>query len=457
RLYIFFTVLLFFVPIAAWLAGTVAAKIITAPLEKLRKGTEGIAAGDFDHKVDVSTDDEIGELARSFDSMAKHLRLTTTSVTRLNKEISDRKSIEAKLAFTALEWEMTFNSINDLVSIQDTKRKIIKVNKAYSDFFKMTPDDIAGRQCYTVVHGTNDPCFNCPYDEALKKRQPVSIEYFEKRFGLYLEVTVSPILSEDQKVTGTIHIVKNITDRKKSEEALMEAWALKSRFTSMVSHELRTPLTAIKEGISIVQDGTAGTLNDEQKEFLEMSKRNVDRLARLINDVLDYQKLESGKSEFKLEDNDMNEIIKEVGKSMALVANGKGLEMIVYLDEDLPKARFDRDKMTQVLTNLLNNAIKFTEKGEITITCAKNGNNIQVKVQDTGPGIKEEDLSKLFRPFEQLETGGGRKTGSTGLGLAICKDIVERHNGKIWAESEPGKGSTFFVTIPIVERRIRKA
>ncbi|MBN2453796.1 MAG: HAMP domain-containing protein [Candidatus Omnitrophica bacterium] len=457
KLYILFTVVLFFVPIAAWLTGTFMARIIISPIDKLRKGTEIVAAGNLDYRVAMSTGDEIGDLSQSFDNMTEHLRSTTTSISELNREIAGRKAVEAKLALTALEWEMTFNSITDLVSLQDNNQKIIRVNKAYADFFRMKPDNIEGRQCYSVVHGTDVPCFNCPYREVMEKKKTVGMEYFEKRFGLHLEVTVSPIFNKDKEVVGMVHIIKNITERKRSEEALMEAWALKSRFTSMVSHELRTPLTAIKEGISIVEDGTAGELNDEQKEFLEMSKRNVDRLARLINDVLDYQKLESGKTEFKFEENDMNEVIKEAGKSMALVANGKGLEMIVYLDEELPKARFDRDKMTQVLTNLINNAIKFTDKGQISITCAKSGNTIRVTVEDTGPGIRKEDLPKLFHPFEQLEIGGSRKTGSTGLGLAICKEIVGKHNGKIWVESEPGKGSKFNFVIPIVERRVNRA
>ncbi|MDD4183703.1 MAG: HAMP domain-containing sensor histidine kinase, partial [Candidatus Omnitrophica bacterium] len=297
------------------------------------------------------------------------------------------------------------------------------------------------------------PCFDCPHQNTIKTKKSSRLEYFEKRFNAYLEVYTSPIFDANNEVIGSVHIVKDITERKKTEEALKEAAELKSHFTSMVSHELRTPLAAIKESISIVMDQTAGPLNDDQKDFLDISKRNVDRLARLINDVLDYQKLESGKFEFHIQENDMNEIIKEVKNTMIHVAKDKSLNIELNLDENLPKIKCDKDKIIQVLTNLISNAIKFTEKGAITIISEKGDNVIEIKVKDTGIGIKNEDLPRLFRAFEQLERGKDRKTGSTGLGLAISREIIEKHRGKIWVESEFGQGSVFHITLPVVERR----
>ena len=175
----------------------------------------------------------------------------------------------------------------------------------------------------------------------------------------------------------------------------------------MVSHELRTPLTAIKEGIGIVYDGVAGTLNDEQKDFLGLAKRNVDRLARLINDVLDFQKLEAGRMEFRFAVNDKNDVVRDIERTMRLLAEGKGLELIIKLDKDIPKAKFDRDKIVQVLTNLVNNAIKFTDKGRIEISTAKLDSLIYVSVADTGPGVRPEDMKRLFHSFEQF--GKARK------------------------------------------------
>jgi signal transduction histidine kinase len=216
----------------------------------------------------------------------------------------------------------------------------------------------------------------------------------------------------------------------------------------MVSHELRTPLSAIEEGITIVADGIAGELNRDQKEFLDLAKRNVHRLARLINDVLDLRKLEAGKTEFHMAENDVNESVKEIYETMHSVVRGKRLDFAIKLEDDLPKTKFDRDKIIQVLTNLVNNALKFTEKGGITLVTGRKDNSIQVSVQDTGPGIKKTDLPRLFHQFEQIKKGSHRTPGGTGLGLFISKEIVEAHGGKIWAESEFGKGSTFHFTLP---------
>lgn len=243
-------------------------------------------------------------------------------------------------------------------------------------------------------------------------------------------------------------------DAQEAQLRAAEAMKSKSEFTSMVSHELRTPLTVIKESVGIVYDETAGPINSDQKDFLETAKRNVDRLARLINDVLDYQKLEAHNVEFRMQEQDINDLLSEVGKSFQLPLKGKGLELVLQLEPNLPKISFDRDQITQVLTNYLNNAMKFTEKGAITIISEKVGDNsIKVSVKDSGIGIKEEDFSKLFQSFSQISTGMGRQTGGTGLGLILCKKIIEFHKGKVGVESVYGQGTTFNFILPIRDRR----
>jgi signal transduction histidine kinase len=222
----------------------------------------------------------------------------------------------------------------------------------------------------------------------------------------------------------------------------------------MVSHELRSPLGVIKEGINLVLEGLAGNINDEQKDLLDTAKRNTDRLSRLINDVLDFDKIESGKMEFDIRENDINEAALEVRKAMSLLAEEKGLDLVVDVDDSIPKIRFDKDKILQVFTNLVSNAIKFTEKGSISISMKQEDNMVHVIVQDTGVGIEAKDMQKLFQPFEQLDNIRDKKKGGTGLGLAISKEIILAHKGKIWAESEAGKrGATFHFTLPIEERR----
>ena len=233
----------------------------------------------------------------------------------------------------------------------------------------------------------------------------------------------------------------------------MELVDIKSNFISNVSHELRTPLKAIRESISIVLDESAGHVNDEQKKFLTVSKRNVDRLDRLINDVLDFQKLDADKTNLNIHNNDMNEVVKEVSELMIQLAKEKGLTLTMKLDSQLPEIKFDRDKIIQVLTNIVSNAIKFTEKGTIIITTSTKGNALYVSVQDTGPGIVEKDLSKIFNRFEQASSNKHKKAGGTGLGLSISKEIIRLHKGKIWAKSEFGKGTTVWFLLSIIELR----
>jgi signal transduction histidine kinase len=240
---------------------------------------------------------------------------------------------------------------------------------------------------------------------------------------------------------------------KKAMAKQMELVDMKSDFVSNVSHELRTPLKAIRESISIVLDESAGHVNDEQKKFLTVSKRNVDRLAKLINDVLDFQKLGAGKTKLDARNNNMNEVVKEVYELMLQPAKKKGLSFTMKPDSQLPKIKFDRDKIIQVLTNIVNNAIKFTEKGAVTITTSMEGNALYVSVQDAGPGIAEKDLSKIFNRFEQASRAKHKKVNGVGLGLAISKDIIRLHKGKIRAESEFGKGATVWFSLPIIERR----
>ncbi len=233
-------------------------------------------------------------------------------------------------------------------------------------------------------------------------------------------------------------------------EVLKEFTDMKSKFLSTVSHELRTPLTAIREGIGIILDGSTGQINEDQESFLDTAKRNVDRLYRLINEVLDFAKLESGKMEFNVEKNNIKKIIAEVVDMQKTVTEKKGLYLNVELEENLEEIYFDSDKIIQVLTNLINNAIKFTDEGGITVKATKNieDESVLVSIKDSGSGIKEEDIIKLFVEFQQVGADAGKKTGSTGLGLAICKKIVNRHKGKIWVESQYGNGTEFLFTLP---------
>jgi signal transduction histidine kinase len=235
---------------------------------------------------------------------------------------------------------------------------------------------------------------------------------------------------------------------KKVERKLKEALAAKADLVNMVSHDLRIPLTAIKEGIDIVRSGEAGAVNEEQKEFLDLAKRNVERLTRLITDFLDFEKIDADKQQFNIQANNINELAMDVYKTMGPVAKQKGLDLRIELEEGLPKTEFDYDGITRVVTNLVDNALKFTTEGSIVIRTRKDENGIEVAISDTGCGISKDDLVNLFKKYGQIKSTKVKDIEGTGLGLAISKLIIEHHKGKIWAESEPGKGATFYFYLP---------
>jgi signal transduction histidine kinase len=226
---------------------------------------------------------------------------------------------------------------------------------------------------------------------------------------------------------------------------LEETNKIKSEFVSIVSHEFRTPLACIKESLSIVLDKTLGEINDEQKDFLKTAKDNVDRLARLINDVLDFQKISAGKMEYFIINNNIYDTIEQACTTMKPLAKQKGILLEVDSKTALEEIPFDSDKILQVLINLINNALKFTEQGSIAISVEDRESDICVAVKDTGIGIAEEDLGLLFESFSQV--GKGKRTKGTGLGLNISQKIIEEHKGKIWVESTLGQGTIFYFSL----------
>jgi len=243
--------------------------------------------------------------------------------------------------------------------------------------------------------------------------------------------------------------INDITQRKRAEEELKETMELKSQFISTVSHELRTPLTGMIEGIAIVLDEVAGPINEKQTKFLRIAKRNADRLSDLINDVLDLQKFGAGKTRLDIQSNNIKEMLLEVQETMAFYAEKRSIEMSFVFSDDLSKAKFDRAKIIQVLTNLISNAVKFTpEKGRVSVSAQRRNSDWVLSVSDTGMGIHKEELPKIFNPFYRVNRPGKHVQG-TGLGLAIVNKIVELHNGTIEVESQVDQGTTFKIILPL--------
>ncbi|MGA2093017.1 MAG: PAS domain S-box protein [Sedimentisphaerales bacterium] len=366
------------------------------------------------------------------------------------EDITERREAERALQIAEERYRTIFENSAVAIMMADDQERLISWNKFTENLIGFGKDDLYLKPVKSL-YPDNEWEKIRTHDVRQKGIQHHLETQMTKKNGEIIDVDVSISVLKDPegRVTGSIGVIRDITERKEAERKMKEAMDLKSQFISTVSHELRTPLTIIKEDIAIIMDGAAGRVKPKQREMLEMAQRNIDRLARLINDVLDFQKLQSGKAKLNMQENNINSVIEQVYNTMAGVIKKRGVELRLVLDNSLPKTLFDSDKMIQVLTNLVSNAMKFTEKGSITIASKKIENAIRVSISDTGCGIKQEDMSKLFRQFQQLSTGNSRKTGGTGLGLAISKDIVEKHGGRTWVESEFGKGTTFHFLLPI--------
>jgi signal transduction histidine kinase len=236
-----------------------------------------------------------------------------------------------------------------------------------------------------------------------------------------------------------------------ANERLKELDRLKSDFVSNVSHELRTPLTAIKGAVDLVLREVPGPLTEKQIHYLTRVRSNTQHLAGLINDLLDLSKIESGRINVKLSRVSVGDLLHEVVETLRPVAAEKAIVLEATTPEPSIMVWADRDKINQVLMNLIGNAIKFTPtRGTVTVSAARNGKeSVQVSVSDTGPGVPREEKEKIFEKFYQIADLEGAKPKGTGLGLAISKALVELHGGKIWVESEEGRGSTFSFTLPV--------
>ena len=305
--------------------------------------------------------------------------------------------------------------------------------------------------CYQLTHRRDKPCTGdediCPLEEVKRTKKPVTVEhvhYDSDGNPKNVEVHAYPIFDDEGNVTQMIEYSLDITERKKMER-------LKDEFVNTVSHELRNPIAIIKQSLYLLAGKEGDRIAGESIKTMEILKNNVSRLELLVNDILDYQKLTAGMAEFVKERQDLNKLVKQVADEMSPLAGEKGLELAAELAADVPELVFDKVRITQVLMNLLSNAVKFTGAGRIKITVERCGGEVKVSVRDTGIGIRPEDMHLLFQSFTQIRGKEDGRYHGTGLGLVICKNIVEHHGGRIWAESEYGKGSTFSFTLPCLK------
>jgi signal transduction histidine kinase len=365
--------------------------------------------------------------------------------------------------------EAIFDAIPIGLLLIDENLIICRVNNTIRNLLKKDYDEIINRHIGEVFNcstrtterkkcGDGRKCQSCPLTQNIKKvfKFSQSVHEFEFKSDTYFSgnsanlwflLNIEPVIIEDKRYV--VVCLDDITEKKLAAEKLIETMELKSQFISTVSHELRTPLTAIREGINIILEGMAGRVKKKQKNFLELAKRNVDRLSMLINNVLDIQKLESGRMKFAPMPNNVGQIIQEAADTMKLFADKHKVKLLVNPATDLKEAVFDRNHIIQVLTNLLSNAIKFTpESGRVLLEAVRQNNEIVITVSDTGMGIPRDDLPKIFERFYRVRRPG-KEIAGTGLGLAIVAQIINQHNGRIIVDSVLNKGTTFTVYLPV--------
>ena len=254
------------------------------------------------------------------------------------------------------------------------------------------------------------------------------------------------------------HYVATMDQLQLLNAQIQEASAAKSRFLANMSHEFRTPLNAIIGFTEVLQDEVAGTLTDEQGEYLGEIHKAGEMLLHLVNDVLDLAKVEAGRLELFYETFPVAQFIRESLTALRGAAEAKGLTLEMKLSANLGFVTADRVRLTQILHNLLSNAVKFTERGTVTVSAQNEDDNLHLSVRDTGIGIRPEDQETIFEEFRQLEAGEGRPQEGTGLGLAVSRRLVEAHGGRIWVEGKRGRGSVFHVLLPLApQRRVRSA
>jgi PAS domain S-box-containing protein len=265
-----------------------------------------------------------------------------------------------------------------------------------------------------------------------------------------LSLSLSPIRDVEGKIVGFLRVAKDVTEKKRYERRLKELDKMKSDFVSNVSHELRTPLTSIKGSVDNMLDGLTGQLNQKQVRYLARIKSNSDRLTRLINDLLDLSRIEAGRIEVRPATLPMAALVGEVAEYLKHLAAEKLINIEVMAPDPSMTVWADRDKVTQVLLNLVGNAIKFSpEERTVTVAIEKNRSEwVEISVADTGPGILPDEMNKIFAKFYQIANTDKHRPKGSGLGLTISKALIEMQGGKLWVESEIGKGTKFSFTLP---------
>jgi len=485
--------LLFAALVGVWLA-----RRLVVPIRALATGAARIGGGDLDHRIDIRSGDEVQRLADSFNDMGGRLK---ESYATLEHKVADRTR-ELSEALSQLRALIDVSqAINSTFELQALLEAILAHACRLAD--------AAGGAIYTFEEGSEE--FNLaatygmsqeliaavrkahrrlhddgPLSQCVLKRTAVEISDLAEstheirdallkadirallavpllreetivgvlmvrrarpgRFGSSMIDLMQSFASQSALAIQNARLFQEIEDKSRQLEMASQH---KSQFLANMSHELRTPLNAILGYNELMQDGLYGELPPKTKEVLGRMEKNGRHLLGLINDVLDLSKIEAGQLVLSLDNYSMRDIVQTVVSATESLAAAKRLPLKVEISDGMPNGRGDERRLTQVLLNLVGNAIKFTDEGAIRIAAVAANGIFAVQVADTGPGIPESERGRIFEEFHQVDSSNTKKKGGTGLGLAIAKRIIELHRGRIWVESEVGRGSTFRFEVPV--------
>jgi signal transduction histidine kinase len=482
---------------------------LSRPIQTLQAGAARIGAGALDQRIEVRTGDEFEVLAEQFNSMAAQLQESYANLEQ-KVEARTRELTEALGQLQALgEVSRAVSSTLNLGTVLNTivtravqlsgttGGAVYDYDEATREFHLRVAYQI-GDDLIESIRGAPIRLGEGALGVAAVTRVPTQVLDIldEREYGLarlrpilarlgYRSLLAVPLLREERIVGGlvvlrrepgafaapVVHLLQTFATQsvlaienarlfREIEEKgrqLESASKHKSQFLANMSHELRTPLNAILGYTELILDRIYGEVGEEVREVLVRLEKSGRHLLALINDVLDLSKIEAGQLTLSLNDYSVKDIVQTVVTGMESLAADKKLTLRSNLPPELPLGRGDERRITQVFLNLIGNAIKFTDVGEITVRVTTSNGAFVVAVADTGPGIAPEDQEKIFQEFQQGDNSSTRKKGGTGLGLSIARHIVEMHGGRIWVESTPGKGSTFWFTLPVRVERHREA
>ncbi|MDF1616195.1 ATP-binding protein [Petrocella sp. FN5] len=392
------------------------------PINELTRVAKVISEGNYDEKIYMDRNDQIGELATAFNTMTFNLKINMWTL--------EQKNAELESILTSMS--------NGLVAV-NMDYKIVLYNERFTKLLGLPKEDMSNRLIYELIRELS--IFDI-IEKAIEEKTYVSGEAIihQDNENRIIEIVATPIFSKTNKnkALATLLMFSDVTQIRKLEN-------IRREFVSNVTHELKTPLTSIKGFVDTLK---SGAIKDEivANRFLDIIDIETDRLANLIQDILTLSEIESLVGERSLQAFDLSDIVNEVVD--ILPKDKENVQLIMKVEENLTPFECNRDRMKQLLINLLDNSIKYTDAGYVKLQVFRNKNFLNIVVEDTGIGIKHQHLSRIFERFYRVDKGRTRKTGGTGLGLSIVKHIVELYNGDIDIQSEEGKGTTISIRLP---------